>query len=57
MTGWCGLFRGPALGATHPQTTSDPMSRPALPGGVTQCGGHLLGMWRPHAPLAVKQGL
>ena len=42
MTGWCGLFRGPALGATQaPQTTSDPMSRPALPsvGGISWvCG-------------------
>ena len=52
MTGWCGLFRGPALGATQaPQTTSDPMSRPALPGVESaQCGWHLLGMWRPHTP-------
>ena len=59
MTGWCGLSRGPALGASlAPQTTSGPMSKPAPPGVESaQCGWHLLGAWRPHASLAVKQGL
>lgn len=54
MTGWCGLSRGPALGAAlAPRTTSDPISRPAPPvwsqpsvGGIFWVRGDPMPLWQ-----------
>lgn len=59
MAGWSGLSSSPALGDTlASQTSSDPEASSSGRGvSPAQHGWHLLGVWRPSAPLAVKQGL